>query len=132
MISHYGVYNKYGRRFIEWNELIYREYECLRTGRASVCKCSYYIFYVPGIKCPVCAKFVLPDDIECHLVMCLTKPRLSYNGANSILPLIAVVDYVLCVLKCSPILEYIFCAVLQTPLALIFLFIAAIHTMLLD
>ncbi|XP_046992963.1 E3 ubiquitin-protein ligase ZNRF1 isoform X1 [Schistocerca americana] len=32
-----------------------------------------------GIKCPVCAKFVLPDDIECHLVMCLTKPRLSYN-----------------------------------------------------
>ncbi|PNF20870.1 hypothetical protein B7P43_G11700 [Cryptotermes secundus] len=36
-------------------------------------------FYVAGIKCPVCAKFVLPDDIECHLVMCLTKPRLSYN-----------------------------------------------------
>uniref|UniRef100_D3TRQ6 E3 ubiquitin-protein ligase ZNRF1 n=1 Tax=Glossina morsitans morsitans TaxID=37546 RepID=D3TRQ6_GLOMM len=32
-----------------------------------------------GIKCPVCNKFVLPDDIECHLVMCLTKPRLSYN-----------------------------------------------------
>ncbi|CAD7090032.1 unnamed protein product [Hermetia illucens] len=32
-----------------------------------------------GIKCPVCSKFVLPDDIECHLVMCLTKPRLSYN-----------------------------------------------------
>lgn len=33
-----------------------------------------------GIKCPVCSKFVMPDDIECHLVMCLTKPRLSYNG----------------------------------------------------
>ncbi|KAL0271519.1 UNVERIFIED_CONTAM: hypothetical protein PYX00_008587 [Menopon gallinae] len=32
-----------------------------------------------GIKCPICAKFLLPDDIECHLVMCLTKPRLSYN-----------------------------------------------------
>ncbi|XP_061514885.1 E3 ubiquitin-protein ligase ZNRF1 isoform X2 [Anopheles gambiae] len=32
-----------------------------------------------GIKCPVCSKFVTPDDIECHLVMCLTKPRLSYN-----------------------------------------------------
>ncbi|CAH2269535.1 jg19083 [Pararge aegeria aegeria] len=31
------------------------------------------------IKCPVCSKFVLPDDIECHLVMCLTRPRLSYN-----------------------------------------------------
>lgn len=36
--------------------------------------------YFAGIKCPVCSKFVLPDDIECHLVMCLTKPRLSYNG----------------------------------------------------
>ncbi|KPI97129.1 E3 ubiquitin-protein ligase ZNRF2 [Papilio xuthus] len=35
--------------------------------------------YVAGIKCPVCSKFVLPDDIECHLVMCLTRPRLSYN-----------------------------------------------------
>lgn len=33
-----------------------------------------------GIKCPVCSKFILPDDIECHLVMCLTKPRLCYNG----------------------------------------------------
>ncbi|XP_026273843.1 E3 ubiquitin-protein ligase ZNRF1 isoform X2 [Frankliniella occidentalis] len=32
-----------------------------------------------GIKCPVCSKFVLSDDIECHIVMCLTKPRLSYN-----------------------------------------------------
>ncbi|XP_076388794.1 E3 ubiquitin-protein ligase ZNRF2 isoform X4 [Megachile rotundata] len=32
-----------------------------------------------GLKCPVCSKFILPDDIECHLVMCLTKPRLSYN-----------------------------------------------------
>lgn len=28
----------------------------------------------------MCSKFILPDDIECHLVMCLTKPRLSYNG----------------------------------------------------
>ncbi|XP_045450628.1 E3 ubiquitin-protein ligase znrf2 [Melitaea cinxia] len=34
---------------------------------------------VRRIKCPVCSKFVLPDDIECHLVMCLTRPRLSYN-----------------------------------------------------
>lgn len=32
-----------------------------------------------GIKCPVCSKFVPPDDIECHLVMCLTKPRIIYN-----------------------------------------------------
>ncbi|KPJ20445.1 E3 ubiquitin-protein ligase ZNRF2 [Papilio machaon] len=41
---------------------------------------SARLFWSPvGIKCPVCSKFVLPDDIECHLVMCLTRPRLSYN-----------------------------------------------------
>lgn len=50
------------------------------------CCCNYYycyyirILHVAGIKCPVCSKFVLPDDIECHLVMCLTKPKLNYNG----------------------------------------------------
>ncbi|GLV40802.1 uncharacterized protein CBL_13695 [Carabus blaptoides fortunei] len=38
-----------------------------------------HIWSLNGIKCPVCSKFVLPDDIECHLVMCLTKPRLIYN-----------------------------------------------------
>ncbi|XP_060564585.1 E3 ubiquitin-protein ligase ZNRF2-like [Ruditapes philippinarum] len=32
-----------------------------------------------GIKCPVCSKFISPDDIECHLVVCLTKPRITYN-----------------------------------------------------
>lgn len=36
--------------------------------------------FISGIKCPVCSKFVLPDEIEVHLVMCLTKPRLIYNG----------------------------------------------------
>ncbi|XP_058810372.1 E3 ubiquitin-protein ligase ZNRF2 isoform X2 [Phymastichus coffea] len=38
-----------------------------------------HIWSLNGLKCPVCSKFILPDDIECHLVMCLTKPRLSYN-----------------------------------------------------
>lgn len=38
-----------------------------------------HIWSLNGFKCPVCNKFVLPDDIECHIVMCLTKPRLSYN-----------------------------------------------------
>jgi hypothetical protein len=51
------------------------------------------IFYVAGIKCPVCAKFVLPDDIECHLVLCLTKPRLSYNGSISYMLSVTVAVY---------------------------------------
>ncbi|KAJ8042487.1 E3 ubiquitin-protein ligase znrf2 [Holothuria leucospilota] len=35
--------------------------------------------FFSGIKCPVCSKFVPPDDIEVHLVVCLTKPRIVYN-----------------------------------------------------
>lgn len=31
------------------------------------------------LKCPLCSKIVLQDDAECHFVMCLTKPRISYN-----------------------------------------------------
>lgn len=41
-----------------------------------------YIFLISGIKCPVCSKFIPPDDIECHLVVCLTKPRITYNGKS--------------------------------------------------
>lgn len=44
--------------------------------------------HVPGIKCPVCSKYVLPDDVECHLVMCLTKPRISYNGWLTLITLV--------------------------------------------
>ncbi|XP_067112177.1 E3 ubiquitin-protein ligase znrf2-like isoform X1 [Osmerus mordax] len=32
-----------------------------------------------GFHCPVCSKFVSSDEMEVHLIMCLTKPRLSYN-----------------------------------------------------
>ncbi|XP_030639653.1 E3 ubiquitin-protein ligase znrf2 [Chanos chanos] len=32
-----------------------------------------------GFKCPVCSKFVPSDEMDLHLVMCLTKPRVTYN-----------------------------------------------------
>ncbi|XP_075068519.1 E3 ubiquitin-protein ligase ZNRF2 [Mixophyes fleayi] len=32
-----------------------------------------------GFKCPVCSKFVPTDEMDLHLVMCLTKPRITYN-----------------------------------------------------
>lgn len=38
-----------------------------------------HLFALHGIKCPVCSKFIQPNDIECHLVVCLTKPRITYN-----------------------------------------------------
>ncbi|XP_020609570.1 E3 ubiquitin-protein ligase ZNRF2-like [Orbicella faveolata] len=38
-----------------------------------------YTTFLNGVKCPVCSKVVLADDIELHLVICLTKPRISYN-----------------------------------------------------
>jgi len=48
-------------------------------GRVYTSLPSHIQWSLNGIKCPVCSKFILPDDIECHLVMCLTKPLLSYN-----------------------------------------------------
>lgn len=36
--------------------------------------------FLAGVKCPVCSKVILAEDIELHLVICLTKPRISYNG----------------------------------------------------
>ncbi|KAL0962054.1 hypothetical protein UPYG_G00335130 [Umbra pygmaea] len=32
-----------------------------------------------GYRCPVCNKFVASDEMEVHMILCLTKPRLSYN-----------------------------------------------------
>lgn len=34
----------------------------------------------PGFKCPVCSKSVASNEMEVHFIMCLSKPRLSYNG----------------------------------------------------
>ncbi|XP_069762634.1 E3 ubiquitin-protein ligase znrf2 isoform X2 [Narcine bancroftii] len=35
-----------------------------------------------GFKCPVCSKFVSTDEMDLHLVMCLTKPRVTYNAGK--------------------------------------------------
>lgn len=37
-------------------------------------------FCLSGFKCPVCSKSVAPNEMEVHFIMCLSKPRLSYNG----------------------------------------------------
>lgn len=45
---------------------------------------------LPGFKCPICSKSVASDEMEMHFIMCLSKPRLSYNGkgcgGHSVLP----------------------------------------------
>ncbi|XP_076470107.1 E3 ubiquitin-protein ligase znrf2-like [Babylonia areolata] len=48
-------------------------------GRAFTHSLPVHLFALQGIKCPVCSKSIPADDVECHLVMCLTKPRISYN-----------------------------------------------------
>lgn len=55
---------------------------CLSVSFRSFVRSFVFFSGIAGFKCPVCNKFVLPDEIECHLVMCLTKPRLSYNGES--------------------------------------------------
>jgi len=37
-------------------------------------------FSVRDFKCFVCSKQIPADDVEAHIMMCLTKPRLTYNG----------------------------------------------------
>ncbi|XP_014897686.1 E3 ubiquitin-protein ligase znrf2 [Poecilia latipinna] len=32
-----------------------------------------------GFKCPVCSKYLSSDEMDLHLVLCLTKPRVTYN-----------------------------------------------------
>ncbi|KAK2501040.1 hypothetical protein MC885_016942 [Smutsia gigantea] len=32
-----------------------------------------------SFKCPICSKSVASDEMEMHFIMCLSKPRLSYN-----------------------------------------------------
>lgn len=55
-------------------------------------KCYKYIstwflsllFVSAGFDCPVCSKFVCSDEIDDHLLMCFSKPRLNYNGKNKL------------------------------------------------
>lgn len=51
------------------------------------CMCMYLNFsltsplpFFLGFKCPVCSKSVASNEMEVHFIMCLSKPRLSYNG----------------------------------------------------
>ncbi|TKC35622.1 hypothetical protein EI555_017618 [Monodon monoceros] len=39
-----------------------------------------------GFKCPICSKSVASDEMEMHFIMCLSKPRLSYNGTWFVSP----------------------------------------------
>ncbi|XP_022244822.1 E3 ubiquitin-protein ligase ZNRF2-like isoform X1 [Limulus polyphemus] len=50
----------------------------LLKGKTHVFGISHSFSY-EGIKCPMCSRFVIPEDVEYHLVMCLTKPRINYN-----------------------------------------------------
>ncbi|NXS44965.1 ZNRF2 ligase, partial [Balaeniceps rex] len=43
------------------------------------CTHAYVFLFSIGFKCPVCSKFVSSDEMDLHLVMCLTKPRITYN-----------------------------------------------------
>lgn len=44
----------------------------------------YQIYSLLGFKCPVCSKSVASNEMEVHFIMCLSKPRLSYNGKCSL------------------------------------------------
>lgn len=43
------------------------------------------LLFFLGFKCPVCSKSVASNEMEVHFIMCLSKPRLSYNGKKHLL-----------------------------------------------
>ncbi|CAK8695566.1 unnamed protein product [Clavelina lepadiformis] len=40
----------------------------------------YLISPMRDARCPMCGKMIPAEDVEVHFVMCLTKPRVTYNG----------------------------------------------------
>ncbi|MFH4978115.1 hypothetical protein AB6A40_004824 [Gnathostoma spinigerum] len=52
-------------------------------GRETVNRRSVPLLHILGlardIRCPVCKKSVPSDEAEVHLVMCLTRPKITYN-----------------------------------------------------
>lgn len=67
--------------------LIYAEiFLCMNVHICNMIECTHtYIFlFSIGFKCPVCSKFVSSDEMDLHLVMCLTKPRITYNGKKEV------------------------------------------------
>jgi len=40
---------------------------------------QHHTLWANNVKCPVCSKKLQGDDIEEHLVMCLSRPRVTYN-----------------------------------------------------
>ena len=50
--------------------------DMLDLGKQNISFCSL----LSGFKCPICSKSVASDEMEMHFIMCLSKPRLSYNG----------------------------------------------------
>ncbi|CAB1323331.1 unnamed protein product [Coregonus sp. 'balchen'] len=50
------------------------------AGNSSQGKVGQLPWGLVGFKCPVCSKSVASNEMEVHFIMCLSKPRLSYNG----------------------------------------------------
>jgi len=40
---------------------------------------QHHTLWANNVKCPVCSNKLQGDDIEEHLVMCLSRPRVTYN-----------------------------------------------------
>lgn len=45
----------------------------------SIARSLPFFFGMRDFKCFVCNKLIPADDVETHIMMCLTKPRLTYN-----------------------------------------------------
>lgn len=74
----FGVMHCFLNLLPKWCQNLTFSFFLVTFSHVSVC-------VVAGFDCPVCSKFVASDEIDLHLVMCLTKPRLTYNGKTTTL-----------------------------------------------
>lgn len=54
------------------------------------------LLFFLGFKCPVCSKSVASNEMEVHFIMCLSKPRLSYNGMEGFFYFCSLYLYIIC------------------------------------
>lgn len=68
---------------------------CLFKRQTFVLSLIASLLFFLGFKCPVCSKSVASNEMEVHFIMCLSKPRLSYNGMEGFLKFFSLVTFTL-------------------------------------
>ncbi len=64
----------------------------------SIARSLPFFFGMRDLKCFVCNKLIPADDVETHIMMCLTKPRITYNGNLTVLLHICILNRIILIM----------------------------------